>query len=182
MAPAPDPETIHAAVRDDREALEEVLRYLHPIVFRFLAFRFSGLREGVEDATQDTLVAVIQGLRHYRGQGSLKAWALRIAFRTARRHQDRGDRPDAASALEPPDGVFRVDPEDRGLAVDMLRALGRLTEKKRDALILTEVFDLTAVEAASVLGSFENTVRSRCRHAKAELADFLETKEDGHGS
>jgi RNA polymerase sigma-70 factor (ECF subfamily) len=180
MSEGPSAATIRAAGTGDETALSEVLGFLYPIVLRFLGFRFSGLRGGVEDATQECMIEIIRSLKHYRGDGTLRAWALRLSFRTARRLRDRAKRHEGPSDDELPESVFSVDADDHGLAVDLLRALEQVSDKKRDALILTEVIGLTAVEAARVLGTFENTVRSRARHAKAELRALLEAEEAGH--
>lgn len=180
MTDGPSAATIRAAGAGDETAQSEVLGFLYPIVLRFIGFRFSSLRGGVEDATQECMIEIIRSLKHYRGDGTLRAWALRLSFRTARRLRDRAKRHEGPSDEELPESVFSVDADDRGLAVDLLRALQRVSDKKRDALILTEVMGLTAVEAARVLGTFENTVRSRARHAKAELRTLLEPEEVRH--
>lgn len=168
MAP-PDAKTIRAAVDGDEAALAQVLGYLYPLVARFIAFRFGSLRSAVEDATQDCMIEIIGSLRHYRGTGSLKSWALRLTFRTARRLRERNERHEGPAPEDLPESVFAVAAEDRAAAMDLLSALSTISDKKRDALVLTEVLGLTAKEAAEVLGTFENTVRSRARHAKAEL-------------
>lgn len=169
----PTAETIRAAGAGDGDALEEVLGFLHPILYRFLSFRFASLRGAVDDITQDCMVEIIRSLRHFRGDGTIQSWALRLAFRTARRHRARHARYEGPTEDELPEAVFAVEPSDRALAVDLLRALEQVTEKKRDALVLTEVLGLTAKEAARVLGTLENTVRSRARHAKSELEALL---------
>lgn len=174
VSEGPSAATIRAAGAGDELAQTEVVNFLYPIVLRFLRFRFSALRGGVEDATQECMIEIIRSLKHYRGDGTLRSWALKLSFRTARRHRDRVKRHEGPSEDELPESVFSVDPADRGLAVDLLRALRQVTPKKRDALVLTEVVGLTAVEASRVLGTLENTVRSRARHAKAELRELLD--------
>lgn len=168
-----DTETVDLALQGNASALERVATHLYPIVRKFIGYRFVSLRGGVEDATQECMLEVVRSLGHYRGQGRLEAWALRIAFRTARRLRERESLHQPVDLDALPEAVFRVDPEDRGAALDVLRALSRVSEKKRDALLLTAVLGLSSKEAGQVLGVLTFTVQSRVRHAKAELAEML---------
>ncbi|MEM1023316.1 MAG: RNA polymerase sigma factor [Myxococcota bacterium] len=170
----PTPSVLEAAQAGDPEALEAVLRYLHPVILRFLSFKFGAAGSPVEDACQDCMVEIIRSLPGYRSRGSLKAWAMKLSFRTARRNRQREALERGLSLDDFPEAVFSVTPGDRAPALDLLRAMRSLTPKKRDALLLVEVFGLTAKEAAGVVGTLENTIRSRARHAKEELAVALE--------
>ena len=55
----------------------------------------------------------------------------------------------------------------------LIQCLERLAPKKREAFILMAIFELSAREAADVLGTFANTAASRFRHARSELHDLL---------
>jgi RNA polymerase sigma-70 factor, ECF subfamily len=52
------------------------------------------------------------------------------------------------------------------------RALGRLGEKERAALVLRDVEGLSTREVAAILGSSEATVRSQISTARLKLRDF----------
>lgn len=170
----PAPRVLSAAKAGDADAITAVLRYLHPIIHRFLSFKFGAAGAPIDDACQDCMVEIIRSLPGFKGSGSLKAWAMKLSFRTARRSRQREIMARALPLDDFPEAVFSVAPADRGPALDLLRGLQMLSPKKRDALLLVEVFGLTAKEAAGVLGTLENTVRSRVRHAKEELAVALE--------
>jgi len=170
----PGKAVVEAAQAGDEDALARVLRYLHPVIHRFLSFKFGVAGAPVEDACQDCMVEIIRSLKSFRGTGSLKAWAMKLSFRTARRTRQREILEHGLPLGDFPEAIFSVEAEDRGPALDLLRGLRALTPKKRDALLLVEVMGLTAKEAAQTLGTLENTVRSRVRHAKDELAFALD--------
>jgi hypothetical protein len=68
-------------------------------------------------------------------------------------------------------------PEDRAqrreLAESLTRALDQLPSEQRDALVLCEVEERSAKEAARIVGAKEATIRTRVFHAKKKLRALL---------
>jgi RNA polymerase sigma-70 factor, ECF subfamily len=148
-------------------ARDELLRALYQAVRKHVYFMIGG-GPLAEDAVQETMIAMLQGLPGFRGDASPRTWALTIATRTALRIRRRDQRQVPTDELDPV--VFDVELEAAGQVVLLRRALARLTDKKRDAFVLMSLLELTAEEAGAALGVPASTAASRDRHARAELA------------
>ena len=105
------------------------------------------------------------------------AWVWRATFRLAagdlqRRRARQGD----AAAV--PEGM--VGPVDRlpDDAVDLVRALARLSEQQRSCVVLVDVAGHTAPSAAAVLGTSAATVRVQLMRARRRLRDLLTDPEE----
>lgn len=154
----------------EHAARDELLRALYQAVRKHVYFTIGG-GPLADDAVQETMVAVFQGLPGFRGDASPRTWALTIATRIALRIRRRDQRQVPTDELDP--ATFDVELEAAGQVVLLRRALARLTDKKRDAFVLMSLLELTAEEAGAALGVPANTAASRDRHARAELAALV---------
>ena len=174
MAPVP-PELLAALARraqaGDATATAELLRALYVVVRKQIHF-ILGAGPAVDDAVQETMIALHRALPGFRGDASPRTWAITIAMRTARRQRRRDARhPGGGEDVEV--AVFDVDQTGAAELAVMRRALAALDPKKREAFVLMGIFELTAAEAGRALGTFANTAASRFRHARAELEAYL---------
>jgi RNA polymerase sigma-70 factor, ECF subfamily len=154
------------------ESPEAALAQLYPIVRKHLGFLL-GFHPLTEDAVQESMLAIYRALPGFRGQSTRTTWALAIASRIGRRYLRRERRLSAAPGelASLPEG-FEPPAESAELLL-LVQCLERLAPKKREAFILMAIFELSATEAAAVLGTFANTAASRYRHARSELHDLL---------
>lgn len=165
---------VERARSGDTGALTALLEHLYPLVRKHVTFLLT-LDPAVDDVVQESMMHIYRGLDSFRRQSSIKTWALCIATRTARRHA-RAQRKHRDALLckgDLDDGVFAAVEAARPELRRLCDALGELSARKREALILMEIFELSAREAGEVLGVSANTAASRCRHAKAELSVSL---------
>ena len=141
--------------------------------------------DDAEDLTQETLLRVVRGLPKFRGEASLKTWALRIAGnvvtdsrrRAASRPAERtgppleGDLDDLPQVREP-------SPEDeleRSVSADCLRGVLRtLPESYRQVFELHDLAGLASGEIAELLGSPVSTVKIRLHRARRRLQSACE--------
>lgn len=123
----------------------------------------------VEDALQETLLAVSRSLPSFRGEASVLAWACGIARNKARDIRRRKGRPAA------PDPVSHIPSEvDRFTSqwasrADVERALAGLSDKLRPVFELADIEGFSYGEIAEQLDLERNTVASRLRRARAQL-------------
>jgi RNA polymerase sigma-70 factor (ECF subfamily) len=118
------------------------------------------------------LLALHRALPRFRGDASVRTWAIAIALRVARRvRHGASRRPPAVTDLEI--AVFDTDLSGAAELAMLRRLLARLSPKKREAFVLMGILELTAEEAGRALGTSANTAASRYRHGRGELETYL---------
>jgi RNA polymerase sigma-70 factor (ECF subfamily) len=150
------------AARDDllAELYCSVRKHIHLVL---------GSRVLVEDAVQETMIALYLGLPRFRGDASPRTWALTIATRVARKLRAWEARYDLDNDDMADTSVFDCGPAEAAELALLQRALAKLAPKKRDAFVLMAIFELSAEAAGRVLEVPANTAASQYRHARAEL-------------
>lgn len=183
-----DANQVVAAREGNRAALDAIVRSAEQPVFN-LAMRMLANRADAEDATQEILVKIITHLGSVRDVGSAGAWAFKIACRHLVHERKRG----AIEAMQLSFDVFAADLEtglsplsDHGLneieaaiAVEevkigcTLAMLVCLSRELRIAYILGEIFEVSATEAADVLGIESAAYRQRLLRARSSVTAFV---------
>jgi RNA polymerase sigma-70 factor (ECF subfamily) len=160
---------IAAAREGDRAALEALLESIERRVYGF-AYRLTGNRAVAEDVAQEVFLKICRRLHQYRG-GSFLGWTYRIVVR-----QVQDWRRAAGPVTEELPDALASRPADAEREEQLRRleaAMQVLTEKERQALVLTEIEGFTSVEAARVLGCLAITVRVRTATARKKLRRAL---------
>jgi len=126
-----------------------------------------------DDAAQKTLIEVLVGARSYRGEGSIEAWARKIAVRTALRHA-RGERRRSTAAATAHEDGDQVPARPQSSARDALprpvmEYLAEVPGPQRDALLLHHALGYTVPEVAELSEVSQETVRARLRLGIAAL-------------
>ena len=196
--PHAGPEDLVRAVRDfqrgvDREKSFELLfRRFRPRIERFLAPRVFSPEERL-DLTQATFLRIYQGLKGYRGEGSLEGWVLRIAVNVYRQWRDRqpGGRhavpeipfEDASRAPEPSSSAPFPSPSSAGSPLDhavlqerleaLRQAIGELAPKQRLCMELRVFQERSLEEIATALRISPETVKAHLFQARQRLWDKL---------
>ncbi|QBI21081.1 RNA polymerase sigma factor [Egibacter rhizosphaerae] len=130
-------------------------------------------RDTAEDLMQETFVRATRAMGGYRG-GSPRAWLFAIA-RTTFLDATRRDTPEPVE--EPPVTSSR-DP-DVAEAETVRRALARLPEAQRAALVLGDQLEVPYAEIGQVLGRSEGAVKVLIHRARASFRRAYE-EEGGH--
>jgi RNA polymerase sigma-70 factor (ECF subfamily) len=130
-------------------------------------------REEAEDLVQDTLARAWAAQASFEYGTNLRAWTYRILRnqflsrkRRAWREVDFGPSGD--------EDIAYLANQDMALEVaDLRRAMARLTDEKRRALLMIGVDGLTYEEAASISDCATGTMKSRVSRARSELQQTL---------
>lgn len=183
-----------ALARIDAALIDEIRRDGDPRAFGTLVRRHQGriraqlrqlLRDDpamADDLAQETFVLAWRKLEQFRGEARFSTWLHRIAHACFLQHRRR--RADAACPSTPEPG--HADPADTGnpeLRLDLDRALGRLSEPQRVALLYCAQLGLSHEEAATVLELPLGTVKTHVTRGKARLRALLSDwspHPDGH--
>lgn len=168
-----------AATKGDTQAVGRLYDQLVGPVHRYVSLRLRR-REDAEDVTQLVFERVVAGLPKYRhGRRPFAAWTFRIARNAVIDHLRR-TRPDEPltvghdrAAVE---GVETISL--RGEQIRELHtAIRDLTPDQQEALALRFAADLSAEEAAQVMGRRAGTVRGLTFRAIAALRRRMEADE-----
>lgn len=150
------------------EAIRELVDQFHAPILRYL-WQATGVKEDAEDLTSQTLLRARFEISRFRGEGSLRGWVFRIAYRELLRY--RRSQAVRRFFIDKHPTPSPIGPNDD--AIVLLEALRRIPPLQRDAFLLTEVEGMSTEEAAATLGVPAGTVKSRCHHARQRLRDLL---------
>ncbi|MDQ2669317.1 MAG: sigma-70 family RNA polymerase sigma factor [Gemmatimonadota bacterium] len=181
--PLPDEAAvIDRAARGDRTAFAQLMEHYQSASYG-LAFRLLGDPDQAADATQDAFVHAYRAIGSFRG-GVFRSWLLRItanaSYDIMRRAQRRPSSPlpdgEEGSAPELPD-IGAVNPVVEATKSELYRhlerALRRLPEDQRIAVVLCDVYGMDYNEVAAMTQSALGTVKSRIHRGRLRLRELL---------
>jgi RNA polymerase sigma-70 factor (ECF subfamily) len=162
--------------RDEAAIFVEALFGRHHAEIYAYLLRMLREPELAADLTQDAFIKAYRNYETLEKPENARAWLYQIAHRVAldeirRRKIIRflpwtGESPGSAPSAE------RLVLDTR-LSSDMQRALARIPERQRAALLLAELHDLTGVELASALGVSHVAARALLTRARESLRQAL---------
>lgn len=182
---------------DDRSLINQLnlgsKQALHQIYAKYkedmftIAVSMCGDRELVEDCLQDVFVHFAEAAGQIRARSNLKAYLITAILNRIRdrlRRRDRWRR--TSQQLNAPAGDFRRRPDNQSPAgplmqgeqnAAIMRAMGKLPAKQREAFLLHAQADLTFRQIARHQQVSEKTVNSRYRYAVEKLQVLLDREE-----
>jgi RNA polymerase sigma-70 factor (ECF subfamily) len=182
-----DEALVHRVRAGACSAFTELVSRYQDRVYR-LAIRISKSPNDAEEITQETFFQAHRAIASFQGESRFRTWLYRIAVnealmrrRAARRRPVEmleelalrgGVEPVATIESEPTESADEL--VHRKLLWNRLHdALGRLEESHRTALVLRDLEELSAEEAADVLGVSATVVRQRAHRARLKLREEL---------
>ena len=159
-----------------------VQKYKNPLTN--FVYRFLGDYEACVDVVQETMIKVYRYKDTYSSVAKFSTWIYTIAGNLARteyRRQRRrqffsiSDVGDEHKTFDIPDETYRPDViTDSGIKDEIIqKALLKVSDAYREAVILRDVQGLSYEEIAEILGVNEGTVKSRINRGRAELQILL---------
>jgi RNA polymerase sigma-70 factor (ECF subfamily) len=181
-----DQALVERVQRGDKRAFELLVTKYQRKVVRLLSRIVRDPAE-VDDVAQETFIKAYRALANFRGESAFYTWLYRIAINTAKNHlAARGRRVPTSTDAEIEDAEHfeeatslrdTATPEAMlltkqvGEAVN--RAIERLPEDLRTAIVLREIEGLSYEEIASAMNCPIGTVRSRIFRAREAVAEEL---------
>ena len=171
----PGANAVTSAPASARSFVERLYASHHGEIYAYLA-RMLRDDELAADLTQETFVKAFRAFDSLEDHNRARAWLYQIAGRTAldelrRRKIIRfvpwtGETRGSASSAE--DQVLRM-----RLSADLERALLRIPPRQRQALLLSELHDLTGLELADALGVSHVAARALLTRGRESLRQAL---------
>jgi RNA polymerase sigma-70 factor (ECF subfamily) len=176
-----------ASAAGDTGAFETFMRRHQAPVARYLR-TFTGSAD-VDDAVQDTFIAVWRSAGHFRGtghDGGARGWLYTIARHAV--HHQRRRRVDEPAQLESIEQLAEQagwgslpeatgDADDRALHELLQVALARLPQEEREVLTLRELDGFSGDETAAILQVSVAVMKSRLHRARIHLAAVVRSLE-----
>lgn len=133
-----------------------------------------------DDLTQEVFEVVHRRLPEFEGRAAMTTWLFRIAYRVVGAHIRRerrrrifrsvlGIEKEGSYGPTYQGGLSTI--EQAELRAHLNESVDRLTWKKRSVLVLHDIEDWSADQIAAELGLSINTVYSRLRSARSEMAE-----------
>ena len=168
-----DRDLLQLVARGDRDALKALYNDHAPWLTLRLARRCSD--QGiVDEAVQDTFMAVWKGASRFAGKGDAAAWIWGIAIRRLI-DQLRRRRPIPIPDL-PMSAIVRSAEDELLLGVehgDLAGTLNTLSPELRAVVQATVIDGLTTREAGRLLGIPAGTVKTRMMRARTQMREAL---------
>lgn len=163
----------------DVESFEILIRDYQLRLFR-LIISITGNAEDAEDALQETLLQAYRALPKFRGDSSLSTWLYKIALNTTRNWlrseiRSSSERIVMKMAQVGMDQSSSVDEElfEHEKRESIRKAILKLPDHYRNAILLRHYRDMSYEEIAEVLGIPVGTVRSRIAKGRCLLMKEL---------
>lgn len=159
----------------DRTFIEELFALHHAEIYAYV-FRMVRDADIAADFTQDTFIKAYKAQDSLEDRAKARAWLYQIAHRVVLDEMRRrrivrflpwtGESHGAAPSAEHLAMEMR-------LSAPLARALARIPERQRAALLLAEVNDLTGMELAETLGVSHVAARALLTRARESLRQAL---------
>jgi RNA polymerase sigma factor (sigma-70 family) len=176
---AQDQAWVHAVQqRDDRAAFANLVRR-HQGAIRAVLRRLCNGDTGIADElAQESFLQAYRSLAGFRGESRFRTWLFRVAYNVYLQHHRRGSEQfqREVQALEPEAAVGQAGlslSNTVALGLDLQRALARLSEAERQAIVYCHMAELSHTEAAKVLGWPLGTVKTHVLRGKEKLRESL---------
>ena len=167
---------IKRAQRNDPEAFAEIYERHFDMIYRYVYLR-TGNQMEAEDMTQQVFLKAHQSISSYKWKGApFSSWLFRIAHNEVIDYHRKGAKVQM-TRLEMPVAASNPDPSEIvGHEMDVERvkqAMGSLTELQQEVISLRFAGELSAKEAAKVMGKSEGAIKALQHSALAALRKAL---------
>ena len=168
---AADALLVARAREGDPRAIEDLLRAAQPDIRRY-ARRNCHSASDVEEAVQETLIALYRKIGSLRQAGAISGWLFRIVNRYCVRLTLRVLGIPYERETEAIEKRFAAMPAPE-LRLDVARAIESLPEHYREVVVLRDFEELTIDEIATRLETTRESVKGRLHRARSLLRDYL---------
>lgn len=168
-------DSLKRAKSGDRAAFECIIRPYERLVLR-TAQRLLDSPTDAQDAAQEVFLRLFRSLASFHDDRDFAPWLYRVTVNICHDLRRRRPKSIALEAVPPmadpasnPEGLLSAAQRNEQLH----RALERLPEKERAAIVLRDLEGLPTAQVALILQSTEATVRSQISSGRLKLRHYL---------
>ena len=169
---------IEGCLQGDQHAWNVIVTRYWRKVFN-VAYKFVGRHDQAEDLAQEIFLKIFKALGTFDRRANFQTWLISVSrnlcidhYRSVRKEREMVDRSVDAADVSPvstePDALVTLERGDRRAMLH--RALARLPDTLRVAVLLRDIQELSYKEIADQLALPEGTVKSRINRGRKELA------------
>ncbi len=169
---------VRDAKAGDAASFERIVILHERLVLR-VAQRLLLNREDARDAAQEVFVRLHRSLGRFDEEKELGPWLYRVTVNLCRDIRRRSKRivpleaeHDAMDTSSNPETLASASQQYRMV----LAALGQLTPREREAIVLRDLEGRSTGEVAGILGSSEATVRSQLSTGRVKIRNYVEAR------
>lgn len=158
------------------KAFESLMNYYIKILYNYIFSKISNM-EDVNDVLQESMLAIWQGLKGYKGDSSFKTWTIGITRRKIadfyrkyynQNHFETTDFEEIENHISTRDEISNVINK-----TDIEKSLSKLCEEDKELLFLIFNAQLTYGEIEEITGIPKGTIKSRVYSIKSKLRPLL---------
>jgi len=169
--PTEDDRSLARRAVQDRRAFAELYRRHVDRVYRYCRYRVHQ-EQDAQDLTAQTFMTALEQIGHYRGEGTVAAWLLGIAYHKS---IDLLRTAPPLTGLEMADGLSAPEPQPEALLCQAIQrseleqALRAIAPERAEALSLRFFGELSNREVAAVMQKSEDAVKMLIHRGIQEL-------------
>jgi len=178
-------EIINEIIQGNRNLFKLLVEKYQSMVFR-TCMGFLHQKDDADDLTQEIFVQAYQSLNSFRGNAAFSTWIYRIAVNAS---LNKIRKTSTKKIFQQFEGLFTNEKKNATFLSDIenpeviiikdqhrewvQKALNKLPEKQRTAIVLSKYDDLTQKEIAEIMHTTEGAVEALIQRAKSNLRKNL---------
>jgi RNA polymerase sigma-70 factor, ECF subfamily len=147
----------------------EIYNEYSPKIFRF-CLGYVNDYDKAKDLTQDTFIAVWEGLANFRGEAGIGTWIFKIASNKCLRQLDNEKRRQKLVAELPVNNITSIGTEEEEKHKFLRSCIAQLPETDR-LIIGLHLEDIAQEKIAEIIGISHSNVRVKVHRIKAVLTE-----------
>jgi len=182
-----DIELIKLILQGDKDKFRMLVEKYQQMVFR-TCMGFVHNKDDADDLTQEVFIQAFQSLQGFKGAASFSTWIYRIAINASLNKVRKSSGYPILQRLDTFAGAAKekevslpaydaADPESILITQEhkewVKKALDKLPEKQRTAIVLSKYDDLSQKEIAEIMNTTEGAIEALIQRAKKNLRDKL---------